>query len=123
MTFTPLATLPLLAALLGCLGAVQAQQRIDDVAPARGVLGAGTTTSNVPLGSGEASTLTNGVPNLSASNPQPGELGIQTRLTVRQAPAIARAAPSTRVMGAAAVGLAARPRSHVPVAVQGGTPD
>lgn len=46
-------------------------------------------TSNVPSGSGEASTMTNGVPNLLASNPQPGELGIQTRLTVRKA--VARA--------------------------------
>ena len=62
------------------------------------------TTSNVPERSGEASTMTNGVPNLLPSNVQPGELGIQSRLTVRQrvAPAPAPAAgPDLRTMGAA----------------------
>lgn len=42
------------------------------------------TTSNIPSRAGEASTMTNGVPNLLTSNVQPGELGIQTRLTVRR---------------------------------------
>ncbi len=61
------------------------------------------TTTNVPLRSGEASTMTNGVPNLLASNVQPGELGIQTRLTVRQRVAAAPApAPDLKTMGAAA---------------------
>lgn len=45
--------------------------------------------------------MTNGVPNLLASNPQPGELGIQTRLTVRPVAPVARSPGSLRVMGAA----------------------
>lgn len=77
----------LLAALITGAGAAQAQ-----------------TTTNVPLRSGEASTMTNGVPNLLASNVQPGELGIQTRLTVRQRLATGPAAapaPDLKTMGAA----------------------
>jgi hypothetical protein len=42
-------------------------------------------TTNMPARAGEASTMTNGVPNLVTSNVQPGELGIQSRLTVRKA--------------------------------------
>lgn len=59
------------------------------------------TTTNLPVRSGEASTMTNGVPNLLVSNVQPGELGIQTRLTVRQRVAAAPApAPDLKTMGA-----------------------
>lgn len=75
----------LFAVLLAVAGGAQAQ-----------------TTSNVPERSGEASTMTNGVPNLLPSNVQPGELGIQSRLTVRQRVAPAPAAgPDLRTMGAA----------------------
>jgi hypothetical protein len=58
-------------------------------------------TSNMPSGSGEASTMTRGVPNLLASNPQADELGIQTRLSVRPARVAARAPSGLNVMGAA----------------------
>ena len=45
--------------------------------------GSAEATSNAPTGAGEASTMTNGVPNLLTANVQPGELGIQSRLTMR----------------------------------------
>lgn len=45
--------------------------------------------------------MTDGVPNLSASNPQPGELGIQTRMTVRKAPTQAAGSLDLNTMGAA----------------------
>jgi hypothetical protein len=114
--------------LLGLLaaGATHAQQGPDE---ARGRLresSSASATSNLPPRSGEASTMTNGVPNLSTSNPQPGELGIQTRLTVRPSPAAAAAArnaANTSVMGGPAAGLAAPERVPAPAAAQGGTPD
>jgi hypothetical protein len=65
------AALALLVA--GLSGAAQAQQPQAEA------------TTNVPARSGEASTMTNGVPNLVTSNVQPGELGIQSRRTVRKA--------------------------------------
>lgn len=78
------ATPLLLAALLAAAGAAGAQ-----------------TTTNIPVRAGEVSTMTNGVPNLLPSNVQPGELGIQTRLTVRQRVAAAPApAPDLKTMGA-----------------------
>lgn len=85
----PIASLLLLASFAAAGGA-QAQQ----------------TTSNVPDRSGEASTMTNGVPNLLTSNVQPGELGIQSRLTVRRAVAArsdpeASGSPGLKLMGAA----------------------
>ena len=57
---------------------------------------AGDTTSNLPPHAGEASTMTNGVPNLLASNVQPGELGVEGRLTLRR--------PSPSVVTASAYG-------------------
>lgn len=84
----------LFAGLLALTGAAQAQQAND--------LAAASATSNVPPRAGEASTMTNGVPNLVTSNVQPGELGIQTRLTVRRhAAASDRGDPGLKVMGAA----------------------
>ena len=91
------ATILLLLAGLAT-GAAQAQQPVRP-----GELWAADATSNVPPRAGEASTMTNGVPNLLTSNVQPGELGIQERLTVRQArravPAYA-GDPSLKLMGA-----------------------
>ena len=58
-------------------------------------------TSNLPSGPGEASTMTNGVPNLLASNPQPGELGIGSRLTVRNWAGAAQSPSAVNVMGGA----------------------
>ena len=76
--------------LAGMLGAAQAQPQAD-------------ATTNVPARSGEASTMTNGVPNLVTSNVQPGELGIQSRLTVRKAslppPPAYGGDPSLKLMG------------------------
>lgn len=82
-----------------------------------------SATSNVPQRAGEASTMTDGVPNLMTSNLQPGELGIQTRLTVRQAPGQAVSEPDLKLMGAApwVSGLAHRPSSQLQS--PGGTPD
>lgn len=81
-----------------------------------------SATSNVPQRSGEASTMTDGVPNFTASNPQPGELGIQTRLTVRKAPRRADVEPDLKLMGAAPwVSSIATQRSQPQG--QGGTPD
>lgn len=61
-------------------------------------------SSNVPERAGEASTMTNGVPNLHASNVQPGELGLQGRLTVRPISAAAvppyGGDPALKMMGA-----------------------
>ena len=62
-------------------------------------------TSNLPLRAGEASTMTNGVPNLLTSNVQPGELGLQSRLTLRPAlPSVVAATsyggdPGLKMMG------------------------
>lgn len=64
-------------------------------------------SSNLPTGAGEASTMTDGVPNLLASNPQPGEMGIQSRLTVRPAQRPVAARPGTAVMGGPAARAAA----------------
>ncbi len=87
----------LLAGLLAVGGAAQAQQappvRASETAAA-------DATSNVPPRAGEASTMTNGVPNLLTSNVQPGELGIQSRLTLRPAPAAYGGDPGLRLMGA-----------------------
>ena len=77
-------------------GAVQAQVHAVRASD----LEAAEATANLPLRAGEASTMTNGVPNVLTSNVQPGELGIQSRLTVRQrAPAYA-GDPSLKMMGA-----------------------
>lgn len=59
-----------------------------------------SATTNVPVRSGEASTMTNGVPNLLASNVQPGELGIQSRLTLRSAARPNGGDPALKMMGA-----------------------
>jgi hypothetical protein len=84
----------LVAGLLAFGGAAQAQ-------PVRASeLAAANVTANVPPRAGEASTMTNGVPNLLTSNVQPGELGIQTRLTVRPDAAYG-GDPALKLMGAA----------------------
>ena len=92
----------LLAGLAGLCGIAQAQERLRAVQPKPQDGVATNPTSNMPSGSGEASTMTNGVPNFLASNPQSGELGIQTRLTVRPAAQVARSPGALRVMGASA---------------------
>ena len=92
----------LLAGLLGTAGAGHAQQGIGEERPNSQGIGTATATSNLPSGSGEASTMTNGVPNLLASNPQAGELGIQSRLTVRPANRLSRSGSDLNVMGAPA---------------------
>ena len=102
----------LFAALLGVAGACHAQQRIGDERPGGDAIGTVTATSNLPSGSGEASTMTNGVPNLLASNPQPGELGIQSRLTVRPAVRFSRFRSDLNVMGAAASPSQQQSRAH-----------
>lgn len=56
-------------------------------------------TFNAPSGGGEASTMTNGVPNALASNVQPGELGLQTRLTVKLVAPAYGADPALKLMG------------------------
>lgn len=61
--------------------------------------GTADLTSNTPSGGGEASTMTNGVPNALASNVQPGELGLQTRLTMRQAAPAYGGDPALKLMG------------------------
>jgi len=81
-----------------------------------------SATSNLPQRSGEASTMTDGVPNLTASNPQPGELGIQTRLTVRKAPRLAAVEPDLKLMGAAPRVSSIATQRPQPQS-QGGTPD
>ena len=85
----------LLAGLMSVAGAAQA---VD--AMATNELVGANITSNVPTRSGEASTMTNGVPNLLTSNVQPGELGIQSRLTVRRAGIAYGGDPGLRMMGA-----------------------
>jgi hypothetical protein len=75
----------LLAALLACAGIAQAQQSTAEVRAGAHNMTSASATSNVPSRSGEASTMTNGVPNLMTSNPQPGEMGIESKLTVRRA--------------------------------------
>ena len=92
----------MLAGLFGMTGAVHAQQLLSEHLPHAQVVGSAMTTSNLPSGSGEASTMTNGVPNLLASNPQAGELGIQTRLSVRHSKRLASSASELNVMGAPA---------------------
>lgn len=92
----------MLAGLFGMTGAVHAQQWLSEQLPHAQVVGSAMTTSNLPSGSGEASTMTNGVPNLLASNPQAGELGIQTRLSVRHSKRLASSASELNVMGAPA---------------------
>lgn len=92
----------MLAGLLGMAGAVHAQQWLSEQLAHAQVVGSARTTSNLPSGSGEASTMTNGVPNLLASNPQAGELGIQSRLTVRHSKRLASSADELNVMGAPA---------------------
>ena len=92
----------LLAGLVGLCGLAQAQDRLRAAQPNTQDVVAAYPTSNMPSGSGEASTMTSGVPNLLASNPQPGELGIQTRLTVRPAAQVTRSPAALRVMGASA---------------------
>jgi hypothetical protein len=81
-------------------GAAQAQQA-QGALPSASELTSASVTSNVPPRAGEASTMTNGVPNLLTSNAQPGELGLQTRLTVRKRAAALAGTPDLRVMGAA----------------------
>lgn len=87
----------LLAGLLAVGGAAQAQQAGQVRASG---LATADATSNMPPRAGEASTMTNGVPNLVTSNVQPGELGIQSRLTLRPAPAVYGGDPGLRLMGA-----------------------
>jgi hypothetical protein len=66
---------------------------------------AADATSNLPPRAGEASTMTNGVPNLLTSNVQPGELGPQSRLRLRPAaPSVVAASayggdPGLKMMG------------------------
>jgi hypothetical protein len=87
----------LVAGLVAVAGTAQAQQ----AQPVRASeLAAADVTSNVPPRSGEASTMTNGVPNLLTSNVQPGELGIQSRLTLRRALPAYGGDPGLRLMGA-----------------------
>ena len=99
----------LLASLLGLAVTAHAQQA-PIKRPSASELSSASVTSNVPPRAGEASTMTDGVPNAATSNVQPGELGIQTRLTVRKyarapvaLPEYARApvaAPDLKLMGA-----------------------
>lgn len=92
----------LLAGLLGVADASHAQQWNGEERQTGHDIGIAAATSNLPSGSGEASTMTNGVPNLLASNPQPGELGIQSRMTVRPATRFSRSRSDLNVMGAPA---------------------
>ena len=75
---------PSLFVLAGCLAGAAHAQQARALPPDANGLAAATVTSNVPPRAGEASTMTNGVPNRLTSNPQHGELGIQTRLTVAE---------------------------------------
>ena len=88
----------LLLAGFAVASAVQSQQ--PPARPDANQLGLAGITSNIPSRSGEASTMTNGVPNLLTSNVQPGELGIQTRLTVRRAGIQPPAGSELKLMGA-----------------------
>jgi hypothetical protein len=80
-----IASAPLLLATLLAAAGVQAQQSRSEVSAGAHNMTSASATSNVPSRAGEASTMTNGVPNAVTSNPQPGEYGSQGRLTVRQA--------------------------------------
>lgn len=87
----------LLAGLMAMASATQAQE--EGPVRARGMATAGAA-SNLPSRAGEASTMTGGVPNLVTSNAQPGEMGIQERLTIRRSPIIYGGDPGLRLMGA-----------------------
>ena len=82
----PAAAGSLLAVLAGVAAGAGAQPGQGDEAPwsGGGDPRAASATSNLAPRAGEASTMTRGVPNMRTSNPQPGELGIQEPLTVRQ---------------------------------------
>lgn len=80
----------------------QAQSGIVGGRPDAREMSRSDETSNLPQGAGEASTMTDGVPNALASNPQPGELGIQTRLRVRPARRQLADFAETQTMGASA---------------------
>lgn len=101
----------LLAGLAGLAGAAGAQQRPPAVQAGGQEMAGASVTSNMPSGSGEASTMTNGVPNLLASNPQPGELGIQSRLSMRPTARTARSG-NLSVMGASAAPFPAQAAGH-----------
>jgi hypothetical protein len=82
-------------------GAAQAQAQQPQPQPVRaGERAAADATANVPPRSGEASTMTNGAPNLRASNVQPGEPGIQSRLVVRGTAPAYGGDPGLKMMGA-----------------------
>jgi hypothetical protein len=98
-TLLPASVPSTLALALFLAGAAHAQQAHAMPADAN-ALASATVTSNVPPRAGEASTMTNGIPNLLTSNVQPGELGIQTRLTVRKHASVLASSPDLRVMGA-----------------------
>lgn len=98
----PAAKSLLLAGLLAAAAATQAQQAHD--------LAAASASSNLPPRAGEASTMTNGVPNLVTSNVQPGELGTQTRLTVRRHASAPGGDPGLKVMGASGAAAPVRTR-------------
>ncbi len=91
---------PSLLLLASALSGVAQAQQDDTMRPSAGKFTLASVTSNLPPRAGEASTMTNGVPNLLTSNVQPGELGIQTRLTVRRHATALAATPDLRVMGA-----------------------
>lgn len=97
--FLTIAAPSLLLLASGLSGAAQAQQD-DTMRRSAGKFTLTGVTSNVPPRAGEASTMTNGMPNALTSNVQPGELGIQTRLTVRRHATALAATPDLRVMGA-----------------------
>ena len=84
----------LLAGMAAGMAQAQSRQALRSNQP-----GSAEVTSNAPTGAGEASTMTNGVPNALASNVQPDELGIQTRLTVRLAAPAYGGDPALKLMG------------------------
>ena len=88
------ATALLVAALVAGAANAQSPHVLRAYAPS-----AADLTFNAPSGGGEASTMTNGVPNALASNVQPGELGLQTRLTVRLAAPAYGGGPALKLMG------------------------
>lgn len=99
------APLLLLAGLTGMVA--HAQSASVDGRPDAREMSRSDETSNLPQAAGEASTMTDGVPNRLASNPQPGELGIQTRLRVRPARRQLADRAETQTMGASAARPAA----------------